>query len=151
MTVEEKFRAQISGDLADLVDVKVIENACESPIEVKLSAIDYKSDYVDLANDGEWFKSYEYALSTFYYSLSGMIVGGTRSEQVGDVRSSITVRPLSDADRAYFRSMGDALRKKLGFAVAETVRERSRMFDGKSLGTRTPNVRIYSYYNGYKL
>ena len=138
MTVEEKFRAIISGDLADIVSSKVIQHACESPLEAtpRLRAVNTSDEYLENYEDADWFRGYEYALSTFYYSLSGMIIGGSTLEQVGDVRSSKTIRPLSDADRAFFRSMGDRLRKKLGYPIEESIRDEGGMFDATSLRNR---------------
>jgi hypothetical protein len=70
----------------------------------------------------------DYASSTIYYSVLGVFAGGGYSEQVGDVRASRGGYTITMADRARFKSMGDALRLKWGWDV-EDDDSSSEMYD----------------------
>lgn len=126
MTVEEYLRSLVPG--LDL-QTNVIERCALSPVEVQLEALELDDD-VDgdnMADDG-FMKRLDYASSTVYYSVLGVFAGGGFSEQVGDVRNSRGGYTITMADRARFKSMGDALRKKWGFEIPEDD-SGSEMFD----------------------
>lgn len=114
MTVEEYLRSLVPG--LDLQE-SVIQRAARSPIEVGLERLDLDDDEEDYDGDEDFQMRLDYASSTIYYSVLGVFAGGGHSEQVGDVRSSRGGYTITMADRARFKSMGDALRLKWGWEV----------------------------------
>ena len=129
MTVEEYLRSLVPG--LDLQD-SVLARAARSPIEVELERLDLDDDEEDYDGDEEFQKRLDYASSTIYYSVLGVFAGGGYSEQVGDVRASRGGYTITMADRARFKSMGDALRAKWGFEV-EDDESSSEMYDASNL------------------
>lgn len=113
MTVEEYLRSLVPG--LDLQD-NVVERCALSPTEVELEPLetDDEVDAESLAEE-DFRKRLDYASSTIYYSVLGVFAGGGYSEQVGDVRASRGGYTITMADRARFKSMGDALRAKWGW------------------------------------
>lgn len=132
MTVEDYLRSLVPG--LDLQD-NVIERAARSPIEVKLERLEIDDDIDDYDDDEEFQERLDYASSTIYYSVLGVFAGGGYSEQVGDVRASRGGYTITMADRARFKSMGDALRLKWGFEVEEDD-STSEMFDASYMARR---------------
>lgn len=129
MTVEEYLRSLVPG--LDLQD-NVIARAARSPIEVELERLEVDDDIDDYDDDEEFQKRLDYASSTIYYSVLGVFAGGGYSEQVGDVRASRGGYTITMADRARFKSMGDARRAKWGFDV-EDDESSSEMYDASNL------------------
>lgn len=129
MTVEEYLRSLVPG--LDLQD-SVLARAARSPIEVGLTRLDLDDDEEDYDGDEDFQKRLDYASSTIYYSVLGVFAGGGYAEQVGDVRASRGGYTITMADRARFKSMGDALRLKWGFEV-EDDESSSEMYDASSL------------------
>jgi len=130
MTVEEYLRSLVPG--LDLQD-NVIARAARSPIEVQLERLEVDDDIDDYDDDDQDFQMrLDYASSTIYYSVLGVFAGGGYSEQVGDVRASRGGYTITMADRARFKSMGDALRLKWGFEV-EDDDSSGEMYDASSL------------------
>ena len=129
MTVEEYLRSLVPG--LDLQD-NVIARAARSPIEVDLERLEIDDDIDDYDGDSEFQMRLDYASSTIYYSVLGVFAGGGYSEQVGDVRASRGGYTITLADRARFKSMGDALRAKWGFEV-EDDESASEMYDATYL------------------
>lgn len=129
MTVEEYLRSLVPG--LDLQD-SVLARAARSPIEVGLERISLDDDEEDYDGDEDFQKRLDYASSTIYYSVLGVFAGGGYSEQVGDVRASRGGYTITMADRARFKSMGDALRIKWGFEVEEDDSS-SEMYDVSTL------------------
>jgi hypothetical protein len=130
MTVEEYLRSLVPG--LDLQD-NVVERCALSPIEVELEALETDEEVdSDTLSDEEFRKRLDYASSTIYYSVLGVFAGGGYSEQVGDVRASRGGYTITMADRARFKSMGDALRLKWGFSVEEDDSS-SEMYDVSTL------------------
>ena len=141
MTVEEYLRSLVPG--LDLQD-NVVARSARSPKEVDLEPLplDEDIDYVIDPGTGEevpredpeseYQKRLDYASSTIYYSVLGVFAGGGYAEQVGDVRASRGGYTITMADRARFKSMGDALRLKWGFEV-EDEESTSEMYDASSL------------------
>lgn len=125
MTVEEYLRSLVPG--LDLQD-NVIARAARSPIEVNLERLEVDDDIDDYDGDRDFQMRLDYASSTIYYSVLGVFAGGGYSEQVGDVRASRGGYTITMADRARFKSMGDALRLKWNFDVEEDDSS-SEMFD----------------------
>lgn len=130
MTVEDYLRSLVPG--LDLQD-NVVERAALSPIEVELEPLEM-DDEVDSENlsETDFRMRLDYASSTIFYSVLGVFAGGGYSEQVGDVRASRGGYTITMADRARFKSMGDALREKWGFEV-EDEDSSSEMYDASSL------------------
>ena len=130
MTVEEYLRSLVPG--LDLQD-NVVERCALSPVEVDLDALEM-DDEVDAGTlaEEEFRKRLDYASSTIYYSVLGVFAGGGYSEQVGDVRAARGGYTITMADRARFKSMGDALRLKWGFEV-EDDDSSSEMYDATYL------------------
>lgn len=125
MTVEEYLRSLVPG--LDLQD-SVVARAARSPIEINLERLEVDDDIDDYDDDQDFQKRLDYASSTIYYSVLGVFAGGGYSEQVGDVRASRGGYTITMADRARFKSMGDALRVKWGLDVEEDESS-SEMFD----------------------
>lgn len=133
MTVEEYLRSLVPG--LDLQN-NVVERCALSPTEVGLEALDTDDDVdSDTLSDEDFRKRLDYASSTIYYSVLGVFAGGGYTEQVGDVRASRGGYTITMADRARFKSMGDALREKWGFDV-EDEESTSEMYDASSLRSR---------------
>lgn len=133
MTVEEKLRATIPGYPFEMV---VLKNAAISPIFAKptpLRAINLDDEIEDNADDDDWVRSLKYALSTLYYSASGVFSGGSRSEQVGDVRTSLSGFIVTQADRDDWRTRARRLRGEIGCEEEEDVTEQGGMFDASYL------------------
>lgn len=139
MTVREQFEAAIPGYPVQNLE-PVLKAAAFSPAraEPPLQALDLDDDIADYIDDPRWMTSLKYALSTLYYSMSGVFSGGSRSEQVGDVRASLRGFVITQADREYYRSMGDSLRREIGYEPEKSVREYGGMFDATEL--RTPQL-----------
>lgn len=157
MTVETYLRAQVPGYP---FDIAVLENAALSPIFAKpksLPAICIKDVVEENVYNESWEKSLKYATSTLFYSAAGIFSGGSRSEQVGDVHSSLSGFIVTQSDREYYRNMGDKLRQEIGATVEEQVQEQGGMFDAscrqKRLQQRcsTPSSMTFVYWQGYRL
>lgn len=129
MTVEEYLRSLVPG--LDLQD-NVIARAARSPIEVGLERLEIDDDIDDYDGDEDFQMRLDYASSTIYYSVLGVFAGGGYSEQVGDVRASRGGYTITMADRARFKSMGDALRAKWGWEI-EDDESSSEMYDATYL------------------
>lgn len=130
MTVEEYLRSLVPG--LDLQD-NVIERCALSPIDVDLDPLDTDEEVdSDSLFDTDFRMRLDYASSTVYYSVLGVFAGGGYSEQVGDVRASRGGYTITMADRARFKSMGDALRAKWGWDVVEDESS-SEMYDATYL------------------
>lgn len=133
MTVEEYLRSLVPG--LDLQAV-VLARAARSPIEVGLERLDLEDDEEDYDGDEDFQKRLDYASSTIYYSVLGVFAGGGYSEQVGDVRSSRGGYTITMADRARYKSMGDALRLKWGWKIEGDDASVSECFDATNLRGR---------------
>ena len=116
MTVEEYLRSLVPG--LDLQE-NVVARAARSPIEVGLEKLDVDDDIDDHDEDEVFQMRLDYASSTVYYSVLGVFAGGGFTEQVGDVRNSRGGFIITKDDRARYKNLGDALRKKWGFEVAD--------------------------------
>lgn len=131
MTVEAYLRAKLGGFP---VNDNVLELAVLSVQEVGLTPISLTDDVNDIWNDEEKAKSLKYALSTLYYSASGYFSGMKQSEQVGDVRASISSFDISYGNRELWHRLADKLREELGFEPeAELVSEGCTLFDATDL------------------
>ena len=119
-------------------DIEVLENAAMSPIFAKpeaLRPISMNDEILDHAGEEDWVKALKYATSTLFYSAAGMFSGGSRSEQVGDVHASQSGFIITQADREYYRNMGDKLREEIGYEPEESAQEQGGMFDATELRT----------------
>lgn len=133
MTVEEYLRSLVPG--LDLQD-NVVERCALSPIEVELDSLDMDDDVdSDSIQEEDFRKRLDYASSTIYYSVLGAFAGGGYSEQVGDVRASRGGYVITMADRARYKALGDALRKKWGWDI-EDDSSQSEVFDATYLRHR---------------
>lgn len=129
MTVEAYLRAKVPGYPFERA---VLESAALSPIFAKpepFNAIGLTDTIEDKADDAEFIASLKYATSTLFYSASGVFSGGSRSEQMGNIRTSLSGFIITQADREYYRRMADKLREELGVEVEETVIEDVGVFD----------------------
>ena len=138
MTVREHFEAAIPGYPVQSLGT-VLKAAAFSPAlaEPPMKPIGLDDDIDEHLEDVEWMTSLKYALSTLYYSMSGVFSGGSRSEQVGDVRASMSGFIITQNDREYYRSMGDRLRRAIGYEPEESAQEPGGMFDATGLRGRT--------------
>lgn len=112
MTVGEYLRSLVFG--IDLPD-NVITRAAYSPMDVGLGKLEPSSDAYPSSPDEDFSKKLDYASSTLYYAVLGVLAGGSHSEQIGDVRVSKGGYSITMGDRERFRSLADALRLKWGF------------------------------------
>lgn len=137
MTVREQLEAAVPGYPVQSLGA-VLKSAAFSPALATppLLPLDLEDDISEHLDDDVWMKSLKYALSSLYYSMSGVFSGGSRSEQVGDVRASLSGFIITQADREYYRSMGDKLREELGYEVEETEQDMGGMFDASYLRRR---------------
>lgn len=127
-TVEEYLRAQIDYPFKEVV----LKYAVISPVFAKpnrLRAVSLSDLIEDNYDDEDFIKSLKYATSTLYYCMAGVFSGGSRSEQVGDIRASMSGFTITQRDREYYRAMGDALRGEVGAAVAESETDSGGLFD----------------------
>lgn len=133
MTVEAYLRAKVPGYPFERA---VLESAALSPIFAKpkaFEAIDLTDTIEDKVDDEGFLASLKYATSTLFYSASGVFSGGSRSEQMGNIRTSLSGFIITQADREYYRKMADKLREELGVEVEEDVTEDNGMFDATYL------------------
>lgn len=136
MTVEAYLRAKVAGYP---IGIEVLQDAALSPIFAKPDALDslkLTDEIDDKVGDERYVRSLKYALSTLYYSLSGVFSGGSRSEQVGDVRVSMSGYIITQSDRNYYRSMGNRLRREIGCDIEEDTTEQGCAFDATNLKER---------------
>jgi hypothetical protein len=136
MTVETYLRAKIPGYpfTAD-----VINAAAFSPLFAKptaFEALDPNAEINDIARDEELTRSLKYAISTLYYAVAGVFSGGTTSEQVGDVKVSVSGFEVTQSDRDYYRSLADSLRGELNCEQESNPTEDDGMFDATYLTLR---------------
>lgn len=146
MTVEAYLRAKVPGYPFEM---SVLENAAISPVFAKPEALmaldlsdEIESYVIDGVMDKEFEKALKYAVSTLYYSVSGVFSGGSRSEQVGDVRASLSGFIITQSDRDYYRRLANRLRKELGMDVEEDVILGGKAFDASYLGRRPKVTRL---------
>lgn len=135
MKVEAYLRAQIPGYPFEIAD---LESAVISPLFAKperMQDISLNDMVEDYANDDEWVRALKYAISTLYYSVSGMFSGGSRSERVGDIQTSRSGFVITQSDRAYYRRLADSLRDEIG-AEREKSQDDGGMFDATNLRYR---------------
>lgn len=134
MTVEMYLRAKL-GSFP--VAYGVLELAVLSPSEVGLPQISLLDNVEDLWADEQLSKSLKYALSTLYYSASCYFSGSSQSEQVGDVRASISNFTIDWGNRYLWHRLANKLRMELGFEPEEELVEASgTMFDATPLSRR---------------
>ena len=140
MTVEAYLRAKVPGYPFEMT---VLENAAVSPVFAKPTALQALSLSVEVEShieDGvmneDFEKALKYAESTLYYSVSGAFSGGSRSEQVGDVRASLSGFIITQSDRDFYRNMANKLRKELGVEAEESATISGKAFDASGLGRR---------------
>ena len=123
MTVEQSLRGYFE-DIGDQISLNTLGNAVRSPIKakpVKFRVISLDDDVDDFNDDEEFQNSFDYALSTLYYSMSGWTGGGTKSEQRGNRRISIGGKAIDVATREAWRRLGDFYRGKTGSVVDESA------------------------------
>ena len=133
MKVEAYLRAQIPGYPFELA---VLEYAAMSPIFATpemLQAISLEDSVEYQETDEDWVKSLKYATSTLLYAVSGGFSGGSRSERVGDIQTSQSGYYITRADREFYRSKADKLRREIG-ADVEANADDGGMFDATNLG-----------------
>lgn len=134
MTVEAYFKGAMRGFP---IDIETMEFAAFSPTEVGLKPLSLSDDVDELMKDEELSKSLKYALSTLYYSASSYFTGYSQSEQVGDVRASISNFTIDFSYARRWWMLANRLRKELGFEPEEELTESSAtMFDATPLARR---------------
>lgn len=136
MTVEEYLRAKLGGFP---VDDNVLAMAILSAVEVGLPSISLTDDVETILTDEELTKALKYSLSTLYYSASGYFTGMKQSEQVGDVRVSVSSFNISYANINRWRELADDIRRELGFETENVVTSNAEIFDAAYL--RAPSAR----------
>lgn len=135
MIVEAYLRARVPGYH---LDIEVLEDAAMSPIFAKpeaLRPISIYDEILDHADEEDWVKALKYATSTLYYSASVIVSGGSRSEQVGDVRASQNGVVIPKEKSECYWNMGDELRRELGCKLGKRAREPDGMIDATELRT----------------
>lgn len=137
MKVSEYFEAAVPGypvqSLGSVMKSAAFSPVLASPALIPLNLDDDISDHLE---DAVWMKSLKYALSSLYYSMSGVFSGGSRSEQVGDVRASLSGFTITQSDREYYRSLADKIRGEIGYKTEEVSSDSGGMFDASPLRRR---------------
>jgi hypothetical protein len=87
----------------------------------------------DIADSESRRKSLEYAVSTLYYAVSGVLSGGSKSEQVGDVKVTVSGGSFTRSDRNALRRMADGIRSKLGCETEYDPDSDNGIFDATPL------------------
>lgn len=130
MKVSEYFEAAIPGYPVRSLG-SVMKSAAFSPVLATpaLTPLNLDDDISDHLEDAVWMKSLKYAESSLYYSMSGVFSGGSRSEQVGDVRASLSGFTITQSDREYYHSKADKIRREIGYKVEEVSADSGGMFD----------------------
>lgn len=136
MNVEAYLRAQIPGYP---FSTDVLESAVVSPLFAKpkaLRGLDLSMEIVDVAESESATRSLKYAISTLYYAISGVFSGGSKSEQVGDVKVSTSGYTVTQADRENLRKMADNIRSELGCDIEANPNVDGGIFDATPLTRR---------------
>lgn len=137
MKVSEYFETAVPGypvqSLGSVMKGAAFSPVLASPALIPLNLDDDISDHLE---DAVWMKSLKYALSSLYYSMSGVFSGGSRSEQVGDVRASLSGFTITQSDREYYRSLADKIRGEIGYKTEEVSPDSGGMFDASPLRRR---------------
>lgn len=115
-----------------------LETAVLSPKMAGLQPLSLTDDWETVTDDEGLLKSLKYASATLLYSASNTVSGGSRTEQVGDVRASVSDYNFTWLDRYGWRLRADALRTELGIAPEADLTS-GGAFDGGYL--RTPSAR----------
>lgn len=140
MNVEEYLRAQVPGYP---FSTEVLTYAAYSPIFAEPTAmrgLNLTDDIRDIADDEEMKRSLKYATSTLYYAVSGVFAGGSKSEQVGDVKVSVSGFTITQSDRDHYREMADEIRAALGSDKKSDTASDSGMFDATPLRRRSNGI-----------
>ena len=137
MKVSEYFEQAVPGypvqSLGSVMKGAAFSPVLASPALIPLNLDDDISDHLE---DAVWMKSLKYALSSLYYSMSGVFSGGSRSEQVGDVRASLSGFTITQSAREYYRSEANRIRGEIGYKVEDVSYDSSGMFDASPLRRR---------------
>ena len=137
MKVSEYLEQAVPGypvqSLGSVMKGAAFSPVLASPALIPLNLDDDISDHLE---DAVWMKSLKYALSSLYYSMSGVFSGGSRSEQVGDVRASLSGFTITQSDREYYRSLADKIRGEIGYKTEEVSPDSGGMFDASPLRRR---------------
>lgn len=132
MTVKEYLRAEIPSYPWD---DSVIEKAAVSPIFAKPSALmglELGMDIIEIGRDPELLSALRYSVSTLYYIASGLVSGGSKTEQVGSRRISVSGYIITSSDRERWRKIADRIREELGCEPEVSEIGESGMFDASS-------------------
>ena len=150
MTVEAYLRAKVPGYPFEMT---VLENAAVSPVFAKPTALqplnlgdEIESHIEDGVMNPDFEKALKYAESTLYYSVSGAFSGGSRSEQVGDGRASLSGFIITQADRDFYRNLAHKLRKELGVEIEDLGTTSGKAFDASGLARR-PSSKVSKLWN----
>lgn len=137
MKVSKWLSGQITGYPIESLG-SVLESAAFSPVLASpaLIPLNLDDDISDHLEDAVWMKSLDYALSSLYYSMSGVFSGGSRSEQVGDVRASLSGFTITQSDRKLFIEKANEIRVKLGYKTEKVLYDSGGMFDASPLRRR---------------
>lgn len=137
MKVSEYFEQAFPGypvqSLGSVMKGAAFSPVLASPALIPLNLDDDISDHLE---DAVWMKSLDYALSSLYYSMSGVFSGGSRSEQVGDVRASLSGFTITQSDRKLFIEKANEIRVKLGYKTEKVLYDSGGMFDASPLRRR---------------
>jgi hypothetical protein len=133
MTVDAYLRTRVPGyPFSD----RDIEGAVASVLFAEptpLRALNLDDEISDIADSEEWTKSLKYAESSLYYAIAGVFSGGSKSEQVGDIKVSTSGYSITQADRARFCEKADKLREQIGCTVDASSDNDDGMFDATPL------------------
>jgi hypothetical protein len=136
MTVEAYLRSKVASYPWD---TSTLEAACVSVLFARpnaLTAISLEDNIEDIAKDDELTKSLKYAISTLYYTVSGVFSGGSKTEQQGDIKVSVSGFEVTQADREYYRSLADNLRDEIDCEEETDPNGDSGLFDATNLKKR---------------
>lgn len=135
MTVEEHLRAEIKNIP---IESNILENALAESYKKGFRLISLDDDYYEVIGDKVLSDSLDYALSCLLYTASGESGWSSRSEQVGDVKASVSSGTIDWDIRNQWIKKANAIREALGFEPEEVESEQGGLFDANdpSLGLR---------------
>ena len=135
MTVEAWLKAKIPNydfDTDLILQSAVLSPALAEPEAMSVLNLDDRIE--DIVQCKDLKRSLLYAESTLYYAVSGVFSGGSKSEQIGDVKITKSGITITQSDRDYYRKYADRLRESLGCEVETDPNDDNGMFDATTLG-----------------
>lgn len=113
-TIEQYLRNRIIGYELPLT---VIEDVCQSPIDVGMDALFLGDNAYDSTTD--FIKRRDYAEGTLYYLVTGMFSTGAYKKTIGNRSYSSSGISISPSEKNKYVKKADSLRTKWGYPIEE--------------------------------